>query len=76
MVAMIVRAAGIKPDSSAAISFADARDIPAWAVPYVATASKMGLMSGVGGNRFAPLQSATRAEAITIIMALQKQLNK
>ncbi len=76
MVAMIIRAAGIKPDASATLSFADASDIPAWAVPYVATASQMGLMSGVGGNRFAPLRSATRAEAITIIMTLQKQMGK
>ncbi|WP_138752557.1 S-layer homology domain-containing protein [Paenibacillus sinopodophylli] len=76
MVAMIVRAAGIQPDPNAVISFADARDIPAWAVPYVATASKMGLVGGVGGNRFAPLQSATRAQALTIIMTLQNQLGK
>ncbi|MHA7963211.1 S-layer homology domain-containing protein [Paenibacillus sp. CAU 1782] len=76
MITMIIRAAGIKPDANANVSFADANDIPAWAIPYVATASQMGLTNGVGGNRFAPLKSATRAEALTIILALQEQLNK
>lgn len=76
MIAMIMRAAGIKPDSNAAIGFADANEIPAWALPYVATARQIGLTSGVGGNRFAPLKSTTRAEAITIILKMQEQISQ
>lgn len=76
MITMIIRAAGIKPDASAIVTFADAKDIPAWAVPYVATASEMGLANGVGGDLFAPLKSTTRAEAVTIIMSLLGKISE
>lgn len=70
LAAMIVRAGGISPDSQAKLAFSDAKDIPAWAVPYVAAAVDAGLVSGVGNNRFAPQQTATRAEAVTLIIKL------
>lgn len=73
MVAMIVRASGIKVNPNAKLSFADSKSVPAWAVPYVATAVEAGLVSGVGQNRFAPQQIATRAEAVALIIGL---LNK
>ncbi|WP_339205632.1 S-layer homology domain-containing protein [Paenibacillus sp. FSL K6-3182] len=73
MVAMIVRASGIKVNPNAKLSFADSKSVPAWAVPYVATAVEAGLVSGVGQNRFAPQQIATRAEAVALILGL---LNK
>ncbi len=73
MVAMIVRAAGIKPVTGASLSFADAKDIPQWAVPYIAAAVEKGLVSGVGQNRFAPQQSATRAESLALILSLLKK---
>ncbi|MGN7413002.1 S-layer homology domain-containing protein [Paenibacillus sp. SAF-068] len=67
---MIVRAGGIPADSNAKLNFKDAKDVPAWAVSYVAAAVEAGLVGGVGGNRFAPAQTATRAEAITLIIGL------
>ncbi|MEC0125181.1 S-layer homology domain-containing protein [Paenibacillus pabuli] len=70
MVTMIARAGGILADSNAKLDFKDAKDVPAWAAPYVASAVKAGLVGGVGGNRFAPNQTATRAEAVTLIIAL------
>ncbi|WP_338586756.1 S-layer homology domain-containing protein [Paenibacillus sp. Y5S-9] len=70
MVTMIVRAGGIPTDSNAKLNFKDAKDVPAWAVSYVASAVEAGLVGGVGGNRFAPMQTATRAEAITLILGL------
>ncbi|WP_246061795.1 S-layer homology domain-containing protein [Paenibacillus oralis] len=70
LTAMIVRAGGIRPDSQAKLAFNDAKDIPAWAAPYVAAAVDAGLVDGVGNNRFAPQQVATRAEAITLVVKL------
>ncbi|OMF30054.1 hypothetical protein BK133_16935 [Paenibacillus sp. FSL H8-0548] len=73
MVAMIVRASGIKVNPDAKLSFADTKNIPTWAVPYVAAAVEAGLVSGVGQNRFAPLQVATRAESVALIIGLLNQ---
>ncbi|QOS78993.1 S-layer homology domain-containing protein [Paenibacillus sp. JNUCC31] len=70
MVTMIARAGGIPADSNAKLDFKDAKDVPAWAVPYVASTVEAGLVGGVGGNRFAPNQTATRAEAVTLIVGL------
>ncbi|CAM4179681.1 S-layer homology domain-containing protein [Saccharibacillus endophyticus] len=69
----IARAAKLPIDPSAKLSFGDAADIPKWAVPYIAAAQKAGLAGGVGGGRFAPNQQATRAEAVSMILAM---LNK
>lgn len=68
----MVRAAELKGDPQHSLSFSDKNSIPAWAVPYVATAVKEGLVSGVGQNRFAPQQVATRAEAAAFIAKLLK----
>ncbi|RRJ67915.1 hypothetical protein EHV15_33560 [Paenibacillus oralis] len=73
LVVMIARAANIQPDEAAVLTFSDMKDIPAWAAPYVAAASKESFVSGVGQNRFAPKQSVTRAEALALIMSLLKQ---
>ncbi|MFF2090625.1 S-layer homology domain-containing protein [Paenibacillus sp. NPDC058174] len=76
MAVIIVRAAGLKVEPNASLSFADAGQVPAWAVPYVAAAYKAGYISGVGQNRFAPNASATRAEAVTLILKLLAQSGK
>lgn len=68
----MVRAAGLKVNANASLSFSDRKSIPAWAVPYVATAVKEGLVGGVGQNRFAPQQIATRGEAAAFIAKLLK----
>ncbi len=53
------------------IKFADSGDIQPWAVPCVKAAYAEGLMTGRGNNNgaavFAPEDSITRAEAMTII---------
>ncbi|MEC0093902.1 S-layer homology domain-containing protein [Paenibacillus macquariensis] len=66
----MVRAAKLGVNTKASLSFSDKNSIPAWAVPYVATAVKEGLVNGVGQNRFAPQQVATRAEAAAFIAKL------
>ncbi|MBX4150435.1 S-layer homology domain-containing protein [Paenibacillus lautus] len=75
LVAMIVRASGMNPDSEAELTFKDTKEIPKWAAPYIATAVDAGLVGGVGNNRFAPQQFATRAEAVTLIIGLLEYVN-
>ena len=72
LTATIVRAAKLPVDPSAKLSFADAADIPKWAVPYIAAANKAGLAGGVGGGRFAPNKEASRAEAVSMILAMMQ----
>ncbi|WP_245596167.1 S-layer homology domain-containing protein [Paenibacillus taiwanensis] len=72
---LIVRAAGLEPKPLAKLHFADAKQIPAWAVPYVAAAVEAGYISGVSGNRFDPQTHATRAEAVSLIVGLLARNN-
>ncbi|WP_091176254.1 S-layer homology domain-containing protein [Paenibacillus sp. 1_12] len=50
--------------------------IPQWARAEVAAAHKQGIINGRDNNLFAPNDSATRAEAVTLILALQNKLQK
>ncbi|WP_145050445.1 5'-nucleotidase C-terminal domain-containing protein [Paenibacillus xylanexedens] len=69
MTVMLVRALGLPVDSSSTLSFADADQVPTWAVPYIAAAYEAGLVKGTGKNRFNPLAEATRAEVVTLLMS-------
>lgn len=68
--AMIVRAKKLPLENNAELTFKDADQIPNWAKPYVAAAYKAGLLQGRDGGIFAPADQATRAEAVTLILAL------
>ncbi|SEG75872.1 FG-GAP-like repeat-containing protein [Paenibacillus sp. UNC499MF] len=57
-----------------AAAFTDEADIPAWARPYVQEAAERGLIDGRSGNRFAPNEKATRAEAAVLLVRLAKLL--
>jgi len=70
---MIARAANLKLDANAVLSFADASQVPAWAQKEVAAAVKAGLITGKEHNRFDPNGTATRAEALTLIIRLLEQ---
>ncbi len=62
----LLTAAGIAPEGEAECIFADKNDIPASALPYVATAQKLGLTSGWiidGEQMFMPNAEITLAEA-------------
>ena len=74
MAAMIVRSQGIVPLAEIRPAFADNAEIPAWARPYIAIAAEQGWINGVGNNRFAPLQYATRAESAHLILTLYLSL--
>ena len=56
------------PEAGASAGFADDADISDYAVSAVAWARDNGVINGMPGNRFAPQNSATRAEVATILM--------
>ena len=70
MAVIIARAAHLEVNKVSTANFADAGNISVWAQKEVAAAVQAGLISGKGNNRFEPAASATRAEALTIIMRL------
>lgn len=73
---MITRALKLSNDSTAALPFADAEEVPQWARAQVAAAVELGMINGRENNRFAPNASATRAEAVTLILAMLSNVKK
>ncbi len=67
MALMIIGAAQLTP-AAGELSFTDSGSISVWAREAIATAVENGIMSGYPDNTFQPLESATRAEAMTVIM--------
>lgn len=67
---IIVRALGLELDSKATLSFKDSDKVPAWARDYVAVAYEAGLVKGDHKGLFNPNSSCTRAEAVTMILAM------
>ena len=65
--AILWRYAG-SPAVGGGASFADESDITAWAASAVDWAQGSGYVSGVGGNRFDPDGTATRAQVAVILM--------
>ncbi|WP_054027569.1 discoidin domain-containing protein [Bacillus sp. FJAT-28004] len=70
LVVITVRALGLEVNLKAILAFDDADQIPVWAKPYVATAAEAGLIKGNGDGKFNPNASSTRAEAVTLILAM------
>ncbi|WP_141503214.1 S-layer homology domain-containing protein [Paenibacillus luteus] len=68
MAAMVVRAAALNSSEEGETGFADESEIAAWAKLYVKSAVEAGIIKGKGGNRFAPNDQLTRAEAVTVLM--------
>lgn len=67
MAVMIVKAARLTP-ATGELSFTDSGSISAWAREAVVTATANGIMKGYPDNTFLPQGSATRAEAVTVVM--------
>ncbi|WP_171056342.1 NEAT domain-containing protein [Paenibacillus sinopodophylli] len=67
---IIARAAKLETKEDAVLSFADAAEFPTWARQEAAAAIEAGYIQGKGNNRFDPNASATRAEALTLILRL------
>jgi hypothetical protein len=71
MITMLLRAYPKKAeDIGGTTSFSDSGDIPAWAIASVAQAEALGLIEGQGDNTFAPQDSASRAQALAVIMRM------
>jgi len=68
MAVMIVKALGLELEAAESLSFSDNEGIPAFAKQQVATAVKHGLVQGLSNNKFGADQSASRAQAVTIIL--------
>lgn len=66
MAVILGRALKVETDGTT-VTFIDSAKIPQWAIPYVSAAQAAGLMQGMGGGRFMPDRSATRAEAAMVI---------
>lgn len=74
LLVMAMKAYGIKPDTEPKDNFADAGN--SGFTGYLAAAKRLGLASGVGGNRFAPDQAITRQEMFTILHRILKHVNQ
>lgn len=74
MTAMMMRAMDIEVSHDVTTTFADDASIPDWARGYVAGAVKEDIITGRSGNRFAPNENGTRAEAaVMLLRMLDKQ---
>lgn len=72
--ALLVRALGLKAEGQ--VQFTDIKS-DAWYLSYVATASKLGIVSGRSNDAFAPNASITREEmAVMVIRALEVKSGK
>ena len=67
LAAILWRYAG-SPAAEGSASFADESGIASWAASAVDWAQESGYISGVGGNRFDPDGTATRAQVAVILM--------
>ncbi|MGG1634445.1 cadherin-like beta sandwich domain-containing protein [Paenibacillus sp. NRS-1760] len=76
MAVILAKALGQSTEASAATSFADDNDIPAWARASVAYVKQAGIVKGKGNNEFAPQDHATRAEAVTVLLNILASRNK
>ena len=63
--AILVRMLELSTDSGSSYSFDDCRG--SWAEKYIDTARKYGVISGIGGNLFAPERAVTREEIAVML---------
>ena len=70
MAAMIYRAAGSRLSAEQTASFIDADEISDYAKESVTVLANAGIINGIGDGRFAPKDTATRAQAAVIIYGL------
>ncbi|WP_181376354.1 S-layer homology domain-containing protein, partial [Paenibacillus agaridevorans] len=73
-VVMVMRAYGIAPAEDPASSFDDAGS--GYSAPYLAEAKRLGLVNGVGGNRFAPAAAMSRQDMLVILHRMLSRLNE
>lgn len=73
MAVMIAKALKLSTEMVESSGFADDTDVPKWAMGAVASLKQQGIVQGTGSSKFAAKASATRAEAITILLNMLMQ---
>lgn len=68
MATMITKALKLAAKENASTSFADDKEIPAWAKGSVAALKELGIVNGTGANEFHPSSQTTRAEAVIVLI--------
>lgn len=79
MVTILARAAekaGYKIETDSIISFADESEMGSYAVLYINKLAAMGVVSGMGEDKFMPKKEATRAEAAVLVHNMLKAIGK
>jgi hypothetical protein len=71
---MIMRAYNIEPDETVTDNFVDAGD--KYYTPYLGTAKRMGLVLGIGDNKYAPEENITRQDMFVILYRILDKLNE
>ena len=74
MLSRLAEALG-QPLPATRATFADNGDIPSWALNGVGQVQSAGIMTGVGGNRFAPRDAYTREQSIITMIRLFNIVN-
>ncbi|MCR2806425.1 family 10 glycosylhydrolase [Paenibacillus soyae] len=74
--ALIVRFAGLEPIEGAGLPFEDGELAPGWARGYIAAAVEAGLMQGKGSGTFDPIEDASRAEAVVLLLSLLEMMEE
>lgn len=71
MICRYAQSAGIElPESQPAVTFEDDDSFADWAAGSIEAMQRAGIINGVGGNRFAPQNLASRAEACKMLSVL------
>lgn len=73
MATMIAKALKLAAKENASTSFADDKEIPAWAKGSVAALKELGIVNGTGANEFHPSSQTTRAEAVIVLINMLDQ---
>jgi hypothetical protein len=74
MAMMAANALALPNEPDTATGFADDTDIPLWAKGAVAELRKFGLVEGEDTNKFVPHAGTTRAEAVTVLLKMLKEI--
>ncbi|GIO10655.1 hypothetical protein J19TS2_02100 [Cohnella xylanilytica] len=76
MAAMIARTQKFRSVDAASEPFADEETLPAWVREAAAAVREAGIVTGADGNRFAPNERASRAEAAAMLLRMLDAIAK
>lgn len=70
MASMIAKALQVSRNVNTTTSFADDQAIPTWAKGAVEAIRQLGIVNGRGSNKFVPNDTATRSEAVVMLLKM------